>query len=73
MRLLADAVTLAGRHDIYLAAYLVAECAPSLRREVSPLITLIDQLIPEVESFGLTGARKRLVNARISLLASAAA
>ncbi|HEV8447293.1 MAG TPA: HD domain-containing phosphohydrolase [Gemmatimonadaceae bacterium] len=73
MRLLADAVTLAGQHDIYLAAYLVSECAPSLRREVSPLVALIDQLLPEVETFGLTGARKRLINARMSLLASAAA
>ena len=72
-RLLSDAVTLAGRHDVYLAAYLVAECAPSLRGAVAPLIGLIDQLLPEVDAFGLTGARQRLANARMSLLASAAA
>jgi tetratricopeptide (TPR) repeat protein len=73
LRLLSDAVTLAGRHDVYLAAYLVAECAPSLRGAVAPLIALIDQLLPEVDAFGLTGARQRLTNARMSLLASAAA
>ncbi len=73
MRLLSDAVTLAGRHDVYVAAYLVAECAPSLRGAVAPLIALIDQLLPEVEAFGLTGARQRLTNARMSLLASVAA
>jgi hypothetical protein len=37
------------------------------------LIALIDQLVPEVEAFGLTGARQRLTNARMSLLASVAA
>jgi diguanylate cyclase (GGDEF)-like protein len=73
LQLLSDAVTLAGRHDVYLAAYLVAECAPSLRGAVAPLIALIDQLLPEVDAFGLTGARQRLTNARMSLLASAAA
>ncbi len=35
MRLLSDAVTMAGRYDVYLAAYLVAECAPSLRGAVA--------------------------------------
>jgi tetratricopeptide (TPR) repeat protein len=73
MRLLTDAVDLAMRHDIYLAAYLVAECAPSLRGAAIPLVALIDRLVPEVQVFGLTGALQRLTNARMSLLASAAA
>ena len=73
MRLLTDAVALAIRHDIYLAAYLVAECAPSLRGAAIPLVALIDRLVPEVQVFGLTGALHRLTNARMSLLASAAA
>jgi hypothetical protein len=73
MRLLSEAVTLATRHDMYLAAYLVAECAPSLRGAGAPLLALIDQLLPDVETFGLSGVVQRLTNVRMSLLASAAA
>jgi diguanylate cyclase (GGDEF)-like protein/putative nucleotidyltransferase with HDIG domain len=73
MRLLADAVSMVGRHDIYLAAHLVAECAPALRGVGVPLLDLIDQLLPQVAAFGLTGAVQRLTNVRMSLLASAAA
>jgi diguanylate cyclase (GGDEF)-like protein/putative nucleotidyltransferase with HDIG domain len=73
MRLLADAVALAGRHDVYLAAYLVAECAPSLRGAGPSLIALIESLMPQVEAFGLTGVLRRLANVRMSVLASAAA
>jgi diguanylate cyclase (GGDEF)-like protein/putative nucleotidyltransferase with HDIG domain len=73
MRLLADAVALAERHDIYLAAYLVAECAPSMRAAGAPLVALIEGLMPQVEAIGLTGVLRRLANVRMSLLASAAA
>ncbi len=73
MRLLTEAVDLAGRHDMYLAAYLVAECAPSLRSAEAPLVALIDRLVPEAQAFGLTGAVQRLTNVRMSLLASLAA
>ncbi len=73
MRLLTDAVALAERHDLYLAAYLVAECSPSLRGALVPLLALIDRLLPEVHAFGLTGATRRLTNVRMSLLASVAA
>jgi tetratricopeptide (TPR) repeat protein len=73
MRLLVDAVALAERHDGYLAAYLVAECAPSLRRAGEPLVALIDRIVPEVQTFGFNGVARRLANVRMSLLASAAA
>jgi len=73
MRLLSDAVALAWRHDRYLGAYLVAECAPSLRGSAPALLALIDGLLPEIETFGLTGAVQRLTNVRMSLLESAAA
>ncbi len=73
MRLLTEAVALAARHDMYLAAYLVAECGPSLRGALVPLVALIDRLLPEAQTFGLTGAVQRLVNVRMGLLASAAA
>lgn len=73
MRLLNDAVALATRHDAYLGAFLVAECAPALRRAGEPLIALIDRVVPEVETFGFNGVLQRLTNVRMSLLASAAA
>lgn len=73
MRLLNDAVLLASRYDVYLGAFLVAECAPALRRAGDPLIELIDRLIPEVEAFGFNGVLQRLTNVRTSLLGSAAA
>ena len=73
MRLLNDAVALANRHDVYLGAFLVAECAPALRRAGEPLIALIDSVTPAVETFGFNGVLQRLTNVRMSLLASVAA
>lgn len=73
IRLLNDAVALAGRHDVYLAGYLVAECAPSLRRAADAVVPMIDQLMPQVEDFGFSGVVQRLTNMRMALLASAAA
>lgn len=73
MRLLDDAVSLADQHDDYLGAFLVAECAPALRRVGEPLIALIDRIIPDVEALGFEGVLQRLRNVRMGLLASAAA
>jgi hypothetical protein len=67
MRLLHEAVAIAARHDTYLAAYLVAECAPSLRRSTEALVTLIDRLSPEVEALGFAGVAERLAVLRIAL------
>lgn len=67
MRLLHEAVVIAGRYDPYVAAYLVAECAPSLRRSTEALIALIDQISPEVDSLGFAGIAERLAVLRIAL------
>src|SRR5438270_13128139 len=42
LRLLHEAVGIAGQYDQYIAAYLVAECAPSLMRSSDQLLELID-------------------------------
>jgi diguanylate cyclase (GGDEF)-like protein/putative nucleotidyltransferase with HDIG domain len=67
LRLLHEAVDIAGRYDPYVAAYLVAECAPSLRRSTEALLTLIDQISPEVEALGFAGVAERLAVLRIAL------
>jgi diguanylate cyclase (GGDEF)-like protein/putative nucleotidyltransferase with HDIG domain len=67
LRLLHEAVAIAGRYDPYVAAYLVAECAPSLRRSTEALLTLIDQISPEVEALGFAGVAERLGVLRIAL------
>jgi tetratricopeptide (TPR) repeat protein len=67
LRLLHEAVAIAGRYDPYVAAYLVAECAPSLRRSTEALLALIDQISPEVEALGFAGVAERLVVLRIAL------
>ena len=67
MRLLHEAVTIAGKYDPYVAAYLVAECAPSLRRSTDSLLTLIDQISPEVEALGFLGVAERLSVLRVAL------
>jgi len=67
LRLLHEAVNIAGRYDPYVAAYLVAECAPSLRRSTEALLTLIDQISPEVEALGFAGVSERLSVLRIAL------
>jgi diguanylate cyclase (GGDEF)-like protein len=66
LRLLHEAVAIAGRYDPYVAAYLVAECAPSLRRSTEPLLALIDQISPEVEALGFAGVAERLSVLRIA-------
>ncbi|MGH7619456.1 MAG: diguanylate cyclase domain-containing protein, partial [Gemmatimonadaceae bacterium] len=67
LRLLHEAVAIAGRYDPYVAAYLVAECAPSLRRSTDALLALIDQISPEVEALGFAGVAERLSVLRIAL------
>ena len=67
MRLLHEAVAIAGRYDPYVAAYLVAECAPSLRRSTEALLALIDQISPDVEALGFAGVAERLAVLRIAL------
>jgi diguanylate cyclase (GGDEF)-like protein len=67
MRLLLVAVTIAGRYDMYVAAHLLAECAPSLRRSTEALIAMIDRISPEVEALGFAGMAERLAVLRIAL------
>ncbi len=73
LRLLHEAVSIAGRYDPYVAAYLVAECAPSLRRSTDALLVLIDQVTPEVEALGFAGVAERLSVLRIALASAQAA
>jgi hypothetical protein len=73
LRLLHEAVAIAGRYDPYVAAYLVAECAPSLRRSTDALLQLIDQISPEVEALGFAGVAERLAVLRIALASATAA
>jgi diguanylate cyclase (GGDEF)-like protein/putative nucleotidyltransferase with HDIG domain len=67
LRLLHEAVTIASRYDPYVAAFLVAECAPSLRRSTDALITLIDQISPDVEALGFAVVAERLSVLRVAL------
>ena len=67
LRLLHEAVAIAGRYDPYVAAFLVAECAPSLRRSTEALVTLIDQISPEVEASGFAAVAERLSVLRVAL------
>jgi diguanylate cyclase (GGDEF)-like protein len=73
MRLLHEAVAIARRHDPYAAAYLVAECGPSLRRSADALLTIIDQIMPEVEALGFAGVGQRLGVLRLTLVGASAA
>jgi tetratricopeptide (TPR) repeat protein len=67
LRLLHDAVAIAGRYDPYVAAFLVAECAPSLRRSTDALVALIDQIGPDVEALGFAVIAERLSVLRVAL------
>jgi hypothetical protein len=67
LRLLNEAVAIAGRYDPYVAAFLVVECAPSLRRSTDALIGLIDQISLDVEPLGFTGVAERLAVLRVAL------
>ncbi len=73
LRLLHEAVAIAGQYDPYVAAYLVAECAPSLRRSTEALLVLIDQISPEAEALGFAGVAERLSVLRIALAGSSQA
>jgi tetratricopeptide (TPR) repeat protein len=73
MRLLNEAVAIAGKYDPYAAVYLVAECGPSLRRNADALLTLIDEIMPEVEAQGFAGVARRLSVLRLTLKPSSAA
>ncbi len=73
MRLLHEAVAIAGKYDPYAAFYLVAECGPSLRRSADALLALIDQIMPEVEANGFAAVARRLSVLRLTLTASPAA
>ena len=73
MRLLHEAVKIARKYDPYAAVFLVAECGPSLRRCPDALLSLIDEIMPEVEAQGFAGVSRRLVALRLMLTASAAA
>jgi ATP/maltotriose-dependent transcriptional regulator MalT len=67
LRMLHEAVEIAGKHDPYVAAYLVAECAPSLMRSGAALLALIDTISPEAEALGFTGVSERLGVLRAAL------
>jgi diguanylate cyclase (GGDEF)-like protein len=67
LRLLQEAVAIAGRYDPYVAAFLVAESAPSLRRSTEALVTLIDQISPEVDNLGFAAIAERLSVLRVAL------
>jgi len=67
LRLLHEAVAIAGRYDPYVAAFLVAESAPSLRRSTDALVNLIDQLSPEVDNLGFAAVAERLSVLRVAL------
>ncbi len=73
MRLLHEAVAIASRHDPYVAAYLVAECAPSLHCATDALLELIDQISPEVEALGFVGVAARLSALHVTLVGASAA
>jgi diguanylate cyclase (GGDEF)-like protein/putative nucleotidyltransferase with HDIG domain len=67
LRLLHEAVEIAGKYDPYVAAYLVAECAPSLMRSSEALLVLIESISPEVEALGFAGIAERLAVLRVAL------
>jgi diguanylate cyclase (GGDEF)-like protein len=67
LRLLHEAVDIAGQHDMYVAAYLVAECAPSLLRCGDGLLELIERITPDVEALGFAGVAERLASLRVAL------
>ena len=58
LRLLHEAVDIAGQHDPYVAAYLVAECAPSLMRSSERAARADRQHQPGRGGAGLRGRRR---------------
>ena len=73
LRVLNEAVAISKRHDPYTAAFLVAECGPSLRRSGDALLDLVDQTLPEAEALGFARVAQRLAALRLSLAGASAA
>jgi len=67
LRLLHDGIEIALRHDPYVAAYLIAECAPSFRRSQDALLALIDEITPETTALGFAAMAERLTVLRAAL------
>ncbi len=67
LRLLHEAVDIAAQHDPYVAAYLVAECAPSLMRCADGVLALLDVVQPDVEALGFVGITERIATLRTAL------
>jgi diguanylate cyclase (GGDEF)-like protein len=65
LRLLNDAVELAERFNPYVAAYLVLECAPSLRQPSNDaLLAIVDRVSPLASRLGFTLIAQRLASLR---------
>jgi len=73
LRILTEAVDVARKHDRYAAAYLLAESAHALRRTPEALLSLVDSILPEIETLGFAGVASRLTQIKIGLSASQAA
>jgi diguanylate cyclase (GGDEF)-like protein len=74
IRLLDEAVELAERFNPYVAAYLVLECAPSLRQHSNDtLCSIIDRVTPATYRLGFTVVAQRLTALRADLPGSNAA
>jgi diguanylate cyclase (GGDEF)-like protein len=68
IRLLDEAVELAERFNPYVAAYLVLECAPSLRQHSNDtLLSIIDRVTPAAYRLGFTVVAQRLAALRADL------
>jgi hypothetical protein len=68
IRLLDDAVELAERFNPYVAAYLILECAPSLRKHSNDtLLAIIDRVTPVAYRLGFTVIAQRLAALRADL------
>ena len=68
LELLNDAVELAERHNPYVAAYLVLECAPSLRQQTNGLmLTIVDRMSLSATRLGFTLIAQRLASLRSDL------
>jgi len=67
LRLLHEGIKIALQHDPYVAAYLVAECAPSFRRSQDALLQLIDEITPDVAGLGFAAMAERLAVLRVGL------
>jgi len=74
IRLLDEAVELAERFNPYVAAYLILECAPSLRQHsTDALLAIIDRVTPSTYRLGFAVIAQRLASLRADLPGSTAA